>query len=123
MGYNHYLRRDDNRTLFDLGKHVGDWMEALGGGAPIVLGPEDEPALASALAADIATWGGTFGPSFESADGYARHVAKAIVTWCDGNPFRFVGEDGFDNWVCDDSWDRTRAITGTRYSKPPKTAT
>jgi hypothetical protein len=119
MGYNHYLRRDDNRTLFELGKWLGEeWMEALGGGAPIVHGPEDEAALIAALTPDIATWG-TLTPEFDGAEDYARFVAKAIITWCDGQPFRFVGEDGFDRWAMDDTWDKDQAVTGSRYTNSP----
>lgn len=122
MGYNFYLRRDDNRTLFELGKWLGEeWMEALGGGAPIVLGPGDETELAMAIAADIATWG-TLGPQFPSPEDYAQYVAKAIITWCDGQPFRFVGEDGFDSWQNDNNWDKDSAVTGTRYTRPESQA-
>lgn len=119
MGHELYLRRDDNRTLFELGKWLGEeWTDALGGGVPIVLGPDDEAALIAALTPDIATWG-TIGAPFTDAEDYARFVAKAIITWCGGQPFRFVGEDGFEAWDMDASWNFEKAITGTRYTNPP----
>jgi len=119
MGYEHYLRRDDNRTLFELGKWLGEeWMEALGGGAPIVLGPEDEDELALAITPDIETWG-TLGPEFPRAIDYAIYAAKAIIAWGAGQPFLFIGEDGFDSGEMDDTWNMDQAITGSRYMKPP----
>jgi hypothetical protein len=116
MGYCWYLRRDDNRTLFELGKGVANWMAALGDGAPIVLGPEHESALADVLAKDLANWSRSLP---DGAVGYARHVAKAIITWCNGHPFRFIGEDGYDDWVMDDTFDTEQAITGTLHVYQP----
>lgn len=116
MGYCNYLRRNDNRTLFDLGKIPGDeWAIALGNGTPTVMNQEDEDTLALVLAEDIATWGAC---DQEFALAYGQHVAKAIVAWCDGHPFEFCGEDSFENWQFDDTWDYDLAVTGTRHGAP-----
>lgn len=113
MGYCYYLRRDDNRTLFELGKHVGDWGEVLGEREPIVLTHEHEATLAAWLAHQMRSDGGWKLPD---VDGYARHCAREIVRWADGQPFRFIGEDGYDDW--DDGVSNPDFVTGTRFIPP-----
>jgi len=50
MGNCYYLARDDNRTLYELGKHTGDWEDVLGCGNPIWL---IEPTADIALALEV----------------------------------------------------------------------
>jgi hypothetical protein len=46
--------------------------------------------------------------------GYSRRIAHAIVQWCDGRPFQFVSEDGFDQWMEDETWDYDLAVDSLR---------
>jgi hypothetical protein len=118
MGYEHYLRRNDNRTLFLLGKHVWDWEPILRRG---FFRPEDTTDLAVQLAARMREdeWDrpGNDGDVLD-IDAYAILVAERIVAWCDGHVFEFVGEDGFEEWEFDSTWDYDTAVTGTRYVEP-----
>ena len=96
MGYCYYLIREDNRTCFELGKHVGDWAEYLGDWrSPIVLLPEHEETLTLVLAQlmpDVPTH-------------YPPFVAKSIINWSEGQPFYFAGEETREDYE----------LTGSRY--------
>src|ERR1700674_3636184 len=116
MGYCYYLRRDDNRTLFDLGKILGgDWGEFLGDGHPFTIEPDRVDDLAAALFVAMADW--NLGSFPGGAEGYARQIARSISVWSDGKPFRLVGEDGYDDWDLDDY---ESAVTGTRHTPDPR---
>lgn len=120
MGTCYYLARDDNRTLFELGKHTGDWGDVLGRGNPTWL---TEPTADMALALEVISLDAGWTESDLSVHGrtpdglstYIVTIVDDIKRWADGQPFRFVHEDGFDGWQFDDSWDYATAITGSRY--------
>jgi hypothetical protein len=111
MGQEFYLVREDNRTLFELGKFTGAWREWLGRGNAIVVVDGFEETLAGLLAGDLVSWMGTQ----VDADAYAALIAHRIVTWAGGQPFRFASEQDCERerWGEDgDPW----PVTGTRYS-------
>ncbi len=112
MGQEFYLVREDNRTLFELGKHAGAWREWLGRGNAIVVVDGLEATLAGLLAIDIASWMG--GPQI-NAEAYGALIALRIVAWADGQPFRFASDNECERerWGEDgEPW----PVTGTRYS-------
>lgn len=119
MGQEFFLMREDNRTLFELGKHTGGWREWLGRGNAIVVVDGLEETLAGLLALDIASWvppGHTqhFSVGVDTAEGYAGLVTRRIVEWADGQPFWFASDDECETerWAeHDEPW----PITGTRY--------
>jgi len=115
MGISYYLRRDDNRTLFELGKYTYTWGDVLGRGRPFVVDPAMQPVLSGYSAQSFRNneFSGIGVPG--GLKGYSRRIAHAIVQWCDGRPFQFVSEDGFDQWMEDETWDYDLAVTGTRY--------
>ena len=116
MSVVYYLRRDDNRTLFELGKRVPEDLEILMcSGAEVVLtGYGIEHRMAKILARDMASDGWSDAVRSRSV-AYGRHVARAIARWCDGHPCRFVSEHGFEQWEADPTWDYDEALTGHRY--------
>lgn len=118
MAPEYYLRRDDNRTLFLLGKGTGDWEEFLGDGVPTIVGPVGEPALARAIAERVLpdlAWPARGASAADRARSCGLRVARMIVSWAGGRPFRFVSEHGFEGWEGNPGWDYRRAVTGTRH--------
>lgn len=113
MGIEYYLKRNDNRTVFNLGKGSDNWGEFLGDGNPTWLCHKDEDRLSAAIVADFGNGGWRW--SGENAEREARRIAKMIVEWAEGEPFEFASEDGFDSWWDDPSWDTYLSTTGTRY--------
>lgn len=116
MSVTFYLRRDDNRTLFELGKRIPEDLEILmcSGAAVVLVGQGIEDRMAKILTRDMASDGWSDAVRSRSV-AYGRHVAQAIIRWCDGQPCRFVSEHGFEQWEADPTWDYNEALTGHRY--------
>lgn len=119
MGQEFFLAREDNRTLFELGKNTDGWREWLGRGNAIVVVDGFEETLAGLLALDIASWSHAPGCGCSIPDdgdaSYAALIAHRIVTWAGGQPFRFASEDECER----ERWGERGApwpIAGTRYS-------
>lgn len=118
MGITWYLRRDDNRTLFDLGTGSTGWLAALGEwpmAQPRTIGPDDETRISEVIAADIASRAASWEIEPGEIPGYASRIARAIIAWADGKPYTIASEEGFHDWLDDDTWDFDRAVTGSRY--------
>lgn len=120
MGQEFFLVREDNRTLFDLGKSTGGWREWLGRGNAIVVVEGLEETLAGLLTLDIASWNPAYGDATASIAIdemnaiYGALVARRIVEWADGQPFRFASDQECER----ERWgERCKPwpITGTRY--------
>lgn len=114
MGCLYYLARDDNRTLFELGKVLGSMREVLNLPDWDLADYSDErpppkqlPELAELtqrLAAEFT------GPHWRLPDAaeYADHLAKRLITWADGHPVVFTSESDHERL---DAYE----ITGDRY--------
>lgn len=114
MGIEYYLVRDDDRTLYALGKGTGSWGSFMGRrdweegpGSPMTI--VDAGALASLMheAAQVDEWD----LDVATLD-YFIDVATDVVRWSGGMPVRFVDEhnDPVDRME-DGGW----RITGSRY--------
>lgn len=127
----HYLRRDDNRTLYELGRYVRRWRRVLGGGSPVKLPPEI-PTRDVVTLLEVASLQGDWtrdadhergiyrlGKTPDGQSSYLTIVVEHIRQWSAGMPFRFVDERGFADWEDPGTtWRLDDAITASRYDLP-----
>lgn len=107
MGTEYYLVREDNNTLFELGKGlVNDAFSHLEEAAPL---PATIPLTEAIFQATLDQ--GTAGLATNNAmsRAYAMFVAKAACAWADGAPVWFCSEHQIE----DDR--RNLKVTGSRY--------
>jgi hypothetical protein len=106
MGICYYLKRADNRTFYELGKHTADWEAPL----KTIDRPTEQIVRELRDACDEDGWG-------LDGDTYLIEVVEDIKRWADGKPFTWADDcgDALDEWQDDPSWDFDAAITGTRY--------
>ncbi len=135
MGTNYYFRRDDNRTRYFMGKDyaLARHLERRGRLVVTQTAARDVTEIASAVdrqgpvtatvisARDLAA----LIEIGRAKDGYSerqvaptgrdRHgtsirlltLALEVARWSSGMPISFVGEDAFEDWQDDDSWDES----------------
>jgi hypothetical protein len=104
MGICYYLWRDDNKTVYELGK-VWDWGSIFSSGrastyTPMTLKPEDAPELAELLRAHLIEKDRKVRLEFGEAHGrtvtpldYFAFVCADIARWSEGQPFEFISEN------------------------------
>jgi hypothetical protein len=139
MGTCYYLWREDNKTVYELGKSW-NWGWAFGyerrpgRSDPMTLQPQDAPELAELLRTHLiegeralrAEFGGTERDGDLETDTlaieYFAFVCADIARWSEGQPFEFISEnDGRYENASMEAWDRCghagRASirTGSRY--------
>lgn len=116
MGYMFYLARDDNRTLFELGKVIGDSMaEVLDlqrwdlsdyldeRPSPKML--PDKTEIVRRLTAEL---NGPYWRMGDKSSLYAQVFAQKLLDWTDGHPVIFTTQDDHDRV---DEYE----VTGDRY--------
>lgn len=115
MGTVYYLVREDNRTLYEIGK-MPEWHALLGNGEPHVIA--DPNATAVALHAAPGWWDERPSPAYYDA------VVDDIILWAGDLPFRFIDEDSgiLERWSDEDptnpyAWHSR--VTGSRYKDIP----
>jgi hypothetical protein len=95
MGINYYLAREDNRTLFALGKGAWDepFYELTGSRRDwAAFALPDEVDLAAAISLVVENWDLDFAP-----DAYAAEIARRIVAFAGDQLVRLVNDaSGFD---------------------------
>lgn len=121
MGICYYLVREDDRTIYELGKGTGDWGEALGMGTEWdgCTGPEVTMGMDRAewLTTELERLSDDLGPV---PPGYYADVATDILRWAEGRPFRFIIENGIlEQWTEDPDYDFDSHVTGSRYHVDP----
>lgn len=112
MGYSMYLRRDADRTLFDLGRDTWTWDAFLGTEAdPQIVHVEDVSTLADLIAEHMPEWAESAisPPGFMSE--YRTFVAEQVIAFCAGEPIYVVGEHEAMDLIHDRGW----RVAGSRY--------
>lgn len=123
----YYLRREDDRSLYELGRRVRRWRPILGRGRSVCLSPAiptqrivgllEVASLEDGWTPD-ATERGLYllGRTREGYSLYLTLIVEDIRRWSARMPFRFIDERGFCDWEQPGSaWKLDDAIGGSRY--------
>jgi hypothetical protein len=127
MGTNYYFRRDDNRTRYFMGKEYAlarrlerhgplvVTQTAVHGVAEIASTVKPQSLDVRELAAliEIGRLKDGYSECQVAPTGRDKHgtslrllaLALDVARWSDGMPISFVGEDRFEDWQDDDTWD------------------
>lgn len=103
MGVIYFLARDDNRTLFELGKFAFGWKaeaERVGG-----------------ILTSAAIWRALDDTNEPPSAEYKRLVTDRVLRWAEGKPVRVFTDAGYDWDAVRHETDQPYVITGTVYTK------